>query len=800
MHGLTLEIRYAFRSLMRAPGLFAVALITIALGVGANTAMFSVLHSVVLRPLPYPEADRLVSLWPEKRWSQGMLSDVRERVTSYEAIAVSTEQWLTLLGDGPAENVLGLATSASTFQVLGMGPTLGGGFVPGDAEGERGAVAVLSHEFWQGRYGADPSVLGRTIRLAGLGAEERTVVGVLPPGFPGLGSVGVVVPLAETPGLPGWYGPYGMQAMGRLRPGVTVAQASAELRGLVAELTPVHPTQFREIRYSPVDVVAAHEVTVRGIRTQLLVLMGAVGFILLIACTNVANLLLARAQARQREIAIQAALGGSAGRIMRHILTESALLGVLGGVVGVAAAYWALPLITGFVGGQVPRSEEIGMNTTVLLFALAVSLLAGLLFGAAPAVRAARTAPGQLLRGGGRGQTHGRRAGRLNDTLVGAEVALCLVLLAGAGLMIKSMWNLANVDTGLATENVLTMQYTVPPGRYGSDEELEMLRRRVEEEVAGVPGVAGVTFINYLPLSGSWAGMPYTLEGGAGDDVSYVVSARVVTPEFFDFFGIPLREGRLLGPEDAVAGGEDALVVNEAFARLHWSEGGAVGSRVMNSAGTEPLGTIVGVVGDARLGQLHEPAQPEIFGATSQYGFPGAGFLLVRGTRDVPSRDQVTRAVAAVDSEIALRNVRSMDDVLSAAAAGTRFYTRLLLGFAAIALALGVVGVYGVMSYAVSRRTRELGVRLALGASPRDVAVGVVRRAMGPVGVGMALGLVGALLLTRLLAGLVFEVEPNDPWVLGAVVLFLGAAGVIAAVIPAARAGRVSPVQAMQAE
>jgi putative ABC transport system permease protein len=799
MTGLALEIRYALRGLMRAPGLFAVALLTIALGVGANTAMFSVLHSVVLSPLPYPDPDRLVSLWPEKRWSQGMVDDVRERTSSYEAITATTTEWMALLGDGPAESVRTMVVSSTFFDVVRVHPALGGGFVPGDAVAERGPVVVLSHGFWQSRFGGDPTILGRTVRLAGMGIDQRTVVGVLSAGF-SVADGQAWVPLVEAAGQPGSYAPYGMNVMGRLRPGVSPEQASAELRGLVDELTPVHPTQFREIRYSPVDVVPALEVMVRGVRSQIMILMGAVGFILLIACTNVANLLLARAQSRQREIAIQSALGGSGRRIMRHVLTESALLGVLGGAIGVGAAYFTLPLIARFVSGQFPRSDEIGMSVTTLAFALAISLAAGLVFGAAPALRAARTAPGQLLRGGGRGQSQGRAAGRLNDLLVGAEVALCLVLLAGAGLMLKSMWNLTNVDTGLRTENVLTVQYTVPPGRYESDEAMEMLRQRLEEEVAAIPGVAGVTFINYLPLTGSWSGIPYTVEGGAGDDVSYVVSGRVVTPAFFDFFGIPLREGRLLGPEDAVAGGENSLVVNETFARRHWPARGAVGARVMTSDGEEPVGTIVGVVADARMALIHDPAQPEVFGTTSQYGFPSSGFLLVRGEGGVPGGDQVVRAVATVDPEVATRNVRSLEDVLGAAVANPRFYTRLLMGFAIIALLLGLIGVYGVMSYAVSQRTRELGVRLALGATPQHVTAGVVRRAMGPVGIGIGLGLVAALLLTRLMASLVFEVDVADPWVLGSVGLLLATAGVLAALVPAARAGRVSPVQAMQGD
>jgi putative ABC transport system permease protein len=791
MTGLALEIRYAFRSLLRAPGLFAMALITIALGVGVNAAMFSVLHSVVLRPLPFPEPDRLVSLWPEKRWSLQMVADVRERVDSYQEIAAVTGDWFSLLGEGPAESILGGAVSASYFDVVGIQPMLGGGFVPEDAVAERGSVVVLSHDFWQNRYGGDPGVLGRTVRVAGFGLEERTIVGVLPSDFP-RSEQQVWVPLVEVEGQPGFVGWYGMEVWGRLRPGVPVERASAELRGLVDELAPVHPTQFRDIRYSPVDVVPALEVTVREVRRQLMVLMGAVGFILLIACTNVTNLLLARAQGRQREIAIQAALGGSGRRIMRHILTESALLGVLGGAVGVAAAYLALPVITAFVGGQIPRAAEIEMNGTVILFALGISLLASLLFGAAPAVRAARSTPAQLLRGGGRGQSQGRAAGRLNDLLVGAEVALCLVLLAGAGLMLKSMWQLTRVDTGLDTENVLTLQYTVPPGRYDSSEAMDMLRRRIEEQVASVPGVEGVAFVSALPLTGSWSGIPYSIDG-IDLDGSHVVPARQVMPGFFDFFGLRLVEGRPLGNEDVLAEGVSAIVVNETFARRHWPEGGALGGGIMNAAGDDQIGTIVGVVADARMGVLQEGSQAAVFSV----GFPGAGYLLVRGARGVPAGEPVVRALAEVDSELATRNIRSMDAVVTAAGANTRFYTWLLLGFAALALLLGLVGVYGVISYAVSRRTRELGVRLALGAPPRAVMLAVVRRAMGPVGVGILVGMAGALFLTRVIAGLVYEVDVADPWVLATVGVLLAAAGTAASAVPAARAGRVSPLQAM---
>jgi putative ABC transport system permease protein len=800
--GLGLDIRYALRSLSKTPGLFAIALLTIAVGVGVNTAMFSVLHSVLLRPLPYPEPERIVSLWPEKRWSLNMLNDVRERVTSYEATAAMGGERFTLLGDGPAETVPVGIVSATFFDVLQVRPQLGSGFEPGDAQGARGPVVLLSHEFWQQHYGGEASAVGATLRLAGLGQEQRTIVGVLPPGLAHGTTYQVWVPLVETPGEAGYWGPYGLAVMGRLRPDVSVARASQELRGLVDEFTTMHPSQFRPVRHSPVDVVAAHEASVRSVRPQLLVMMGAVGFILLIACTNVANLLLARAHSRQGEIALQMALGATRGRIVRQVLTESAVLGVIGGSLGVATAFHALPIIAGFASDHLPRSGEIGMDGTVLGFALAVSLAAGLVFGAAPALRAADAAPGELIRaGGGRGQSQGRAGGRLNNALVTAEIALCLVLLAGAGLMTKSMWHLTRLDPGFETRNVLSLQYTLPPVRYDSMAASQALRLQIEERLAALPGVTGVTSSNSLPLAGGWSGIPYLVEGREpADGTSEVVVARIVTPNYFAVMGVPVVAGRTFGPDDSsAADGEAALVVNQAFARHHWPDGDALGGRILYSDG-DPMGTIIGVVRDARTTILADGAVPEVFGSAVQFGWDNSGFLLVRGAAATPTRDAVVRALHQVEPELATRSARSMDDVVQAAAGNTRFFTRLFMGFAALALLLGLIGVYGVMSYAVSRRTRELGVRLALGASPRTVVAGVIRQAMGPVALGIVIGLAGSLALTRLISGLVYGVSVADPWVLSGVGLLLALAGAGVALVPAARAARVSPLRAMQTE
>jgi predicted permease len=802
MSGLVRDIRYSLRGLARTPGVTIIALVTVALGVGVNTAMFTVVNGTLLRPLPYPSPAELVAPWPEKRWSVQMLEEVKERVTSYRALSAYTSASFMLLGDGPAEMLATGRVSATHFDVLGARPRLGAGFVAGDALGERGAVAVLSHGFWQRRYGGDPGVIGTEIRLAGGGQETRTIVGVMPADFQPLPEEAEVwVPIVTTAGQPGSYSPYGLNVIGRLRPGVSTAQASAELGGLVEEFTPMHPTQFRPVRYSPVDVVSLRESMIRDGRSGLLVLLGAVGFILLIACTNVANLLLARAQGRRRQVAVQMALGASRNRVVRQVLTESMVLGVMGGLVGMAAAFYALPLINSIASGP---AGPMGMDGVVLAFALAISLLAGLIFGVIPAVRASASEPAEVMRSSaGRGQSQSRSAGRLNDGLVIAQVALSLVLLAGAGLMLKSVWRLARVDPGFTTENVLTVLMTIPPSRYDSAAVRDILRRRIEEEVGAVPGVVALGSVNDLPLDGGWSGTPYTVEGQEAGDDMLVVPTLNVTAGFFEALGIPVVHGRLFGPEDSgfdsAGEGEASLLVNDAFAHQHWPDGSAIGGRILSSQG-EPMGTIVGVVRDIRQQRIAEPPAPQLYVSSTQVGWPMNVNLVVRGAAGFPPGEAVVRAIHSVEPDIAVRSVRTMPEVLHAGLSDQRLFARLLMGFAGLGLLLGMIGVYGVIAYAVSRRTGELGVRFALGASRRDILRNVMTRAMTPVAVGIGLGIVGALGLTRFLAGLVVDVHVADPLVLGTVAALLALAGAAAALVPAARASRVSPVRALQAE
>ena len=802
MTGLALDLRITLRSLLKTPGILAISLLAIALGVGVNTAMFSVVNAVLLRPLPYPEPERIVALWPEKRWSAAMLNDVRERVGSHEAVAAYRTETYMLLGQDAPEAIPVAVVSPSYFTVLRSSPIAGRAFREGDEVRAEGPVVVLSHALFERRFGGDRNIVGTRIRLAGGGAESRTVIGIMPADFTSIPAQAEAwVPLVDQ-GQPGFFGGYGFSVIGRLAPGASVTRASAELRRLVPELTPLHPSQFRPIRYSPVDVVQQLEMMTRGIRTKLFVLLGAVVFILLIACTNVANLLLARAHGRQREVAVQVAIGCSNARILRQVLLEGVLVGLAGGVIGLYAAMVALPVIRSFAGSYIPRTASISVDATVLGYALLLSLVTGILFGALPALRAAATSPGDIMRAtAGRGQSQGRKASRVSDLFVITEIAVSLLLLVGSGLMLKSLWQLTRVDLGFSPDRVLAMQVILPPGsRYDSLSARAALLRDIETRIDALPGVERVGTIDILPFSGSNSGFPYQVLGQTEPaGTSLVVNTRVVTPDYFETLRIPLLRGRMFGASDIPTSDSTAplpILANEAFANLHWPEGSAIGGRIQ-TAGGGFTGEIVGITRNARQISVAGEPDPEIYLAASQNGWNG-GYLLVRGERDVPSQRPILDALQSIDRDLGVRNVRSMDDVVHAGANDTRFYTRLLTAFALLALILGVVGVYGVMAHATSRRTREFGVRLALGATPRDVLGFVLTRALVPVSIGLAIGAAGAVGLTRLIESLLYGVSARDPWVLVGGMLFLGASAIVAALIPALRASRLSPLEALR--
>lgn len=800
MRGILLDLRYVARGLLKTPALFLVAVITIALGVGANTAMFSIVNAVVLKPLPFPQSESLVSLWPEKRWSQGMVRDVAERVQSYQGITSYGTGLLTLYG-GPEPEPLDVSNvSFNHLDVLGVKPALGRGFQEGDAAAADGYVVILSHGLWQRRFGGDPTIIGRTLELSGVGTTSRTVVGVMPEGFTGMNSDAQLwIPIITAEGVPGASGTYGFSVLGRLRDGVSPPSASAELKRLVPEFTPLHPTQFRQARHSPVDVVPLLEQIVKDLRSKLFVLLGVVTVILLIACSNVANLLLARSTARQRDVALQMALGSSRGRVVRQVLTESAMLGLAGGFVGVLSAYVSLPIIRKYVEEQLPRTETISLDVTVLLFAVVISVLSGLIFGALPALRAVQHAPTSMLRESSRGQSQGRKAGRVNDMLVIAEVALTLVLLTGAGLMLKSLSKLSMVDTGFDAEHVLTMQIGLPAGKYGEAEQRAAFFQDALTRLQSLPGVQAAGSINNLPLTTASIAIPYSIQGvPVPEGESYqVVNWRIVTPEYFEALRIPLRLGRMLQPIEA-SDGEGALLVNEAFANQHWPGQDPLGHRLVGPSGTV-LGTVVGVVGNVRQMEMAAAGVPEVYVHNSQSGWT-PGFLLVRSTTGTPAQAMVMSALRDVEPQLTIRNVRTMDAVVHEALGDTRFFARLFAAFGALALALGMVGVYGVMAYAMTRKFRELGVRLALGATPVVLLRGVVTTAMIPVLVGVGIGAACALFAGRLLSNLLYEVSTTDPLVLTAMAVIMVLTGLFAALIPALKAIGMNPVSALRAE
>lgn len=798
------DVRHAVRGFVRSPGFTAVAVVTVALGVGVNAAIYSVVDGVLFRSLPYPDVDGLVYVWPEKRWSGQMFEQVRERVSSFESMSMVRGVPYTLLDEGESEEVPGARVSVSHFEVLGVGAALGRTFLPEEDRVEGGGVAVISHGLWQRRYGGDPGIVGRTVRISGMGRELRRVVGVLPPDHrPLIGDAQVWTPVDMSPDSLEYAGQYGFSVVARLAAGRGVEAASAEVGALVPQFAVEHPTQFREARHSPVDVVGLTEVTIRDVRGLLLTLLAAVAVVLLIACTNVANLLLARTLRRQEEISLRLALGAERGRILRQILTESGVLGLLGGAVGVVLAHAAMPFLRAHFVSSLPGEARSVLDVRVLAFALAASLLAGLLFGVAPALRAVRARGRGALGRLGRGAVGRRGQNLVNGALVASEVALSVVLVVGASLVVKSFWKLTREDVGFPTEGILAVEVALPQGRYGEATARDTYYETVAERLSAVPGVASSGAVTILPLSGGNAGFPYTVEGQPLQEgtASLVANYRIATPGYFPTLGVRLVEGRLLGPEDRVDEEAERLtgVINQAFRDRHWPGESAVGRRVLTGGG-EPFFEVVGVVSNVRQTSLAEAPHPA--GYFTPWQVPQTlEYLVVRAEGDSEvARSSVVEAIRAVDPEVALVSVRTMREVVGASLGSARSVMSLFSAFAGLALLLGLVGVYGVTSYAVSQRTREMGVRLALGASGLVVLGRTLRNAMTPVAVGIGAGVVLALASTRVLGSLLFQVEPTDATVFVGVAAALVVAGIAASIAPARRAARADPVVVLRGE
>jgi putative ABC transport system permease protein len=802
------DLRYGLRTLRKHPGFTAVAVTALALGIGANTAIFSVVNTVLLRPLPYHDPDRLVMVWeddtkggyPRDTPSAANFVDWREQNKVFEGMGALADQSFNLTGAGDPERLEGKRASANLFNLLGVEPMIGRGFLPEDDQPGAGRVVVLSHGLWQRRFGADPSVVGRQLELNG---QSHTVVGVMPRSFQFPSpETELWAPIAFTQQEAANRGRHYLQVVARMKPGVSVEQAQAEMSTIAARLQQQYPENNTDLGAT---VVPLHEQVVGDIRPALLILLGAVGFVLLVACANVANLLLARAAARQKEIALRVALGASRARLIRQFLTESVLLSALGGVFGLLLALWGVNLLKAFIPDGISQVRAIAVDSKVLGFTILVSLLTGLIFGLAPATQASNFNLNETLKEGGRDASSGSKGKRVRSLLVVAEVAVSLVLLIGAGLLINSFLRLRSVETGFNVSNLLTMSVVLPDQKYPDRARRTAFYDELIRRVEAVPGVKSAAVTNWIPLVRQGDSVGVTIEGQPPPEPGKenIVVTRVVNPRYFETMGIRLSRGRAFDERQARADSPGAVIVSETAARRYWPGQDPIGKRLAIGTPDSPEDwlTVVGVASDVRQFQLDAEPRPQMYLSYAQVGLFAPRHLVVSTSVEPQSLTSAVRgAVWGIDRDQPVSNVRTMEDVLSESIARQRFSMLLLGIFAAVALLLAAVGLYGVMSYTVAQRTREIGLRMALGAQRSDVLMLVVGQGLKLALAGVALGLVAAFLLTRVMSSLLFGVSPTDPATLAVISLVLVAVALLAAYIPARRATKVDPLIALRYE
>ncbi|HEX8119431.1 MAG TPA: ABC transporter permease, partial [Pyrinomonadaceae bacterium] len=806
------DVRFGARTLGRNPGFTLAAVLTLALGVGANTAIFSVVNELLLQPLPYRDAERLVLLWErspggmsQNPTSRANFRGWREQGTVFEGMAAFSDRSFALTGDGEPEEVSVQLATPELFRVLGVEPILGRTLSEEDARPDSPPTVVLSYGLWKRRYGADPAILGKRLTLNGV---PVTVAGVLPQTFkwhirtnantgrpPEIWTL-LAMP-TEGPATRG----RSIFVVARLKPGVSLPQAEAEMKAIHARLEQDAP-QFNK-GYGT-EVIPLRDQLVGNVRPALLVLLGAVGFVLLIACANVANLMLSKAAAREKEIALRTALGASRMRVVRQLLTESLLLSLLGSLLGLLVAWWGIKALAAISPRDVANLQGVGLNLTVLGWTLAVSLLTAAVFGLAPALEAARVDLNDALKEGSKGAGgQGGRGGRLRGALVVAEVALALVLLISAGLLLKSFDRLRHVDAGFDTGNVLTMALRPPSGKYRENRQLVTFFRQAAERIRAVPGVRAAGVVNFLPLHGGiGARTDYTVEGRPAPPPGHAPSTlvRVADGGYFGAMGIPILRGRnFTEAEEAEA--RHVVLISESLARQHFPGEDPIGKRITVPMSEKPAATeIVGIVGDVRYESLTDEAQPAVYLPPAELPYPFMTFVVRTAGDPASMAPAVRRELGAIDPDQPVSDVQTLSQVMADTVGRARFNTLLLGLFAGLATLLAAVGIFGVMNYSVALRTRELGLRMALGAQPGRVLLLVLRQGLVLTLIGIGIGLLGALALTRLMSSLLFGVEATDPATFAAIVLLLAAVSLIACYVPARRATRIDPLIALRYE
>jgi putative ABC transport system permease protein len=813
------DLRYALRSLRQRPGFTALTLLTLALGIGATSAIFSVVNGVLLRPLPYESPEGVVLVHtrldgvPGRELSLPEFFDLREQSRSFTRVAAFSNGSLTLTGSGTPERLQAGYLTADALPLLGVSPARGRGFAAEEDLPGRPPVVLLSDGLWRRRFGADPEIVGRTLILDD---APTTVLGVMAPGFqlpshyagPGmelwtLMQLDPAVDRSER----GWHW---LTVMGRLRSGVDVEAASRETAALMAAMLQRYPNEYDADFTGSVSPAA--DVLVGDIRPVILVLMGAVALLLLIACANVASLFLARAEARQREIAVRAALGARAGRIVRQLLTESATLAVAGGLLGLLLAMWGVRALVAVAPPTLPRLDTIGMDGWVLAFTAAVTLTTGVLFGLAPALQSARADLFGALTEGGRGGSAGLGRQRFRRGLVVSQIALALVLVAAAGLLIQSFARMRGVDPGFVPQGLLTARVELSPVRYESSEKIRAFYERLVQRLEVLPGVRSAAVVKALPMMqlelGDWSFVREGFHSLPPKPSEWNLAYwQTMSPEYFETMRIPLLRGRGLEATDRI-GSPGVVVVNRTLARQVWPNGDALGQRILMGGGaTDSIWrTVVGVVGDVRHRGLDAEPRPEIYLPYAQFpagtGTPQRTLRIVLRSEGDPVQltGALRAAVAELEPDLPVSEIQTMEEALGAWAAERRLTMMLVGGFALLALTLGAVGVYGVMAHLVVQRTREIGIRIALGALPREILGLVLSQGAWLAGLGIALGLAAALAATRLLARLLFGVGPTDPPTFLATALALAAVAGVASLLPALRAVRTDPVDALRAE
>ena len=817
MEAVWRDIRYGARALLKSPGFSLAVVLTLALGIGANTAVFSVVNFILLRSQEYANPDQLVIIW-ERNVKRGVSDsptsfanfvDFRDNPKSVD-IASFTDTNFNLTGGEQPERVPGLRVSANLFSLLGVNPAHGRWFATGEDKPGAGRVLMLSYGLWQRSFGGNPNLVNQTVQLNG---QSYTVVGVMPATFKFPPSFSVMVGTSEetisnadlwvpltTDDVPLVRDIRNLKMIGRLKPGVTTPQAQAEINSIASRLDKEYPDVNSGIES---HVISLHEQVTGDIRLALLILMTAVGLVLLIACANVANLLLAKATSRQKEIAIRVALGASRLRILRQLLTESLLLGVLGGLLGLVFAIVGAKSLIAFVTVSLPRLRDFSFDSKVLLFTLAISLITSLLFGLAPAIDASKPNLNEALKEGGRSSSGSSARNRLRSALVIAEVALAVVLVTASGLMFRSFVRLQHVNPGFNPQNVLTLEIELPEAAYRADQQQRVFQQQLLQKVRSIPGVQYASTVDNLPFSGNAFNSSFMIEGRPIPPITERPRAfyRVIGLDYFSTMGIHLVRGNQFSDRDTVDV-PGIAIINDAAARKYWPGEDPLGKRIKRGRpeSKNPWLTIAGIVGSANQLSLREETQPEIYLPYLQN--TSRTFTLVARTNSDPRMlaGSIRKEVWATNKDLPVSSMKLMEELISNSVAQPRFYVILLSVFAALALILAAVGVYGVMSYSVTLRTRDIGIRMALGARPVDIFKHIVGQALLLGLIGLGVGIVLAITSTRVMSSLLYGINATDPLTLAITSLVLLAVALLASYVPARRATRVDPMVTLRYE